>query len=137
MQQRVPHPCTRTGVTQQPRSQDSLLKKRKKEKIIHPRNGGFITPLSGSKYHPLSCGIFQKGANALSGRRKRQQGNILHPLPGQARLADKAISPRSRTFTFLGPESGWPLHPAAAAAADPRGRRCLQAPSRPGLGPAH
>ena len=50
---------------------------------------------------------------------KEARGNILCsffcPLSGQARLADKPSSPRSRAFTFQGPEPGWPLRPAAAA----------------------
>lgn len=55
---------------------------------------------------PLSSGIFQKEANALSGRRKRGKRDyplpILFPVLGQARLGDKASSPRSRTFYLPG-----------------------------------
>lgn len=123
MQQRVPHPCTRARVTKQPRSQGSLLRE---EKLIHPRNGGFIIPLSPDPNITPSPyqAIFSRGANALSGRRKGREEYlpfIIFPRSGQARLAHKASSSRSRTFTFLGPEFGWPLRPAAAtaAAADP------------------
>lgn len=44
-----------------------------------------------------------------------QEENILcpffFPVQGQARLADRASSPRGLAFTFLGPVPGWPLRP--------------------------
>lgn len=68
---------------------------------------------------PYQLVFSRKEQMPLVAEEKEARGNILCPffcpLPGQARLADKASSPRSPAFTFLVPEPGWPLRSAAAA----------------------
>lgn len=86
MQQRVPHPCTRARVTKQPGSQGSLLRE---EKLIHPRNGGFIIPpspdpnITPSPYQA----IFSREEQMPSVVEEREERNISHSLylPGRGK----------------------------------------------------